>query len=794
MSTLSGNRSQVVAPVDAAAREQARLAALERQAALLAASGGTRKLELPKPADGEEKFDTGGSKLAELLARAKLGPQHSVPPPPPPSPEPPAYADRRDYNPREPAMPAEGIMNVEQDPLYQAGGFKEVAEAREGSPAGGGGRMAQLLSQAAAQQESRRVPARPLPPQEQQEQVAPSPPAGRLSPEEKDRILAATIERQQRMMAEARGIKLDEIADAAELAKQRLLSRAEMEARMGTNMPSTSAADDYMASLKRSTQKLQQEQPTNHNPYADARLKGVDSRASEDYILGLAQQSQASQTDDRRLAPNPYEYARPERDSNVAEDYIDGLAAQPTMASAATSANPYEHAKVERGANVAEEYIAQINQESRQQASPPPSRTEYSPTLAYGEALSDQHQPAPDKDAVNPYAHAAAAALESKMSGLAEETAELRRIAEIDSRPTIASAISQRPKAMTYAERLALARSNKGVVGSQTNLAAPTAQSTPNGQGDEGSSYVAQLQELIEIQQAKLKAQAEEAKAAKAATKAAKAASAKAASAAQEKQAIAVPRTPAPATPLTGSEGIDETVTRTLDLLNEHVRGGAAVGLRAALAAARGALQKEVHGVSGAATGVTAAASTAAIPEARKPAAAAPPAPAATISTPVAAAEAAQTKAPVVPVERSTTTAEAQAMAQSDSVLWRANALLTRHVERPLKGNELSSLRAALVAALAEVDADMGNTVQQAPPTQAPASVRPPPSAFGVQDSKWVSETTDPALAATGARALALLTKHKGGVGWGRGRLRGQEADAMAEALSAVRDMLRAEL
>ncbi|KAG5184450.1 hypothetical protein JKP88DRAFT_289942 [Tribonema minus] len=154
------NLCPVAAPVDAAAREQARLAALERQAALLAASGGTRKLELPMPA-----------------------------------PEPPVYADRRDYSPREPQMPAEGIMNVEQDPLYQAGGFKEVAEAQ------------------------------------QQEQ-------------EKDRILAATIERQQRMMAEARGIKLDEIADAAE-----------MEARMGTNMPSTSAADDYMASLKRNTQK-----------------------------------------------------------------------------------------------------------------------------------------------------------------------------------------------------------------------------------------------------------------------------------------------------------------------------------------------------------------------------------------------------------------------------------------------------------------------------------------------------------------------------------------------------------
>mmetsp|Transcript_20345 Transcript_20345/g.30090 ORF Transcript_20345/g.30090 Transcript_20345/m.30090 type:complete len:560 (-) Transcript_20345:70-1749(-) len=108
----------------------------------------------------------------------------------------------------------------------------------------------------------------------------------RLSREEKDQILRDTIERQQKMMAKARGIDPDKL-DPTNLAIERARQRQIMEAKTNTIMPSTRAADDYFNSLKQHSKKMSEERKLGFESGQRSENHRSSSNASEEYIDSL---------------------------------------------------------------------------------------------------------------------------------------------------------------------------------------------------------------------------------------------------------------------------------------------------------------------------------------------------------------------------------------------------------------------------------------------------------------------------------------------------------------------------
>lgn len=108
----------------------------------------------------------------------------------------------------------------------------ELGPLEGGEPGiSGGSRFSRMMNQARQnddRQEAGMAPrASPRSPQEVARRAAQPAP---VSKEEKERAIRAAVERQQKMMAKARGIDLDDpTLEGAELARKKALSRAQAE-------------------------------------------------------------------------------------------------------------------------------------------------------------------------------------------------------------------------------------------------------------------------------------------------------------------------------------------------------------------------------------------------------------------------------------------------------------------------------------------------------------------------------------------------------------------------------------
>lgn len=187
---------------------------------------------LPPVQPYREEHTTGGSRFSELLARAKgetpARPQ-AVPRRPMPPPETPIdyeqdhqWDDESLGSPELPDMPLKNEMpGLSLSPEID---YDTPSASSDRGP--GGGRFQRMMQQAQIND---------------QRQTSGIPPAGNQSPprsrpptpskQERERALKAAVERQQKIMAKARGIDLEDTSlDGPALARKKALSRAQAEA------------------------------------------------------------------------------------------------------------------------------------------------------------------------------------------------------------------------------------------------------------------------------------------------------------------------------------------------------------------------------------------------------------------------------------------------------------------------------------------------------------------------------------------------------------------------------------
>lgn len=260
-----------------------------------------------------------------------------------------------------------------------------------------------------------------------------------------------------------------------------------------------------------------------------------------------------------------------------------------------------------------------------------------------------------------------------------------------------------------------------------------------------------------------------------------------------------------------------------MDLLTEHKTVGL-VGeervreLREALAGARAVLRSETSETYGLSTVATPASS--------------PP-----LGTQTTAGQAtAAAAAPAAPAGREPSPGDLD-------TLRRCNALLAAHVHSGVTGKTLEDLRDSLAESIRIVDAQIGYDRPGGPPAgsgasrasqavepagrggaapgndgpipgsvngmhsvgsvisemgigKEPASFEPegdlPPATSG--SGRWVEEGLGEDEKRVATRALGYLLKHRGGKGYGRGRVRGAEAESMISALAEVTEILQEEM
>lgn len=197
---------------------------------------------LAPPPPYREEHTPGGTRFKDLLARANG--QGAPPPPASPSAKPrrvlppegaPDYDDDNQWeeetigSPDVPDPPLrQNMPGLDLGPELDYGGGGEA-----GASGSGGSRFSRMMNQARQnddRQEAGMAPrASPRSPQEVAKRAAAA--QAPVSKEEKERAIKAAVERQQKMMAKARGIDLDDPAlEGAELARRKALSRAQAEA------------------------------------------------------------------------------------------------------------------------------------------------------------------------------------------------------------------------------------------------------------------------------------------------------------------------------------------------------------------------------------------------------------------------------------------------------------------------------------------------------------------------------------------------------------------------------------
>lgn len=190
--------------------------------------------DLPSIEPYREEHTSGGSRFRDLLTRAKGEAPPNQPPPQPRRPPPPqgavdydsdeAWEERVIGSPDLPDLPLRNEMpGLELAPEM---GFD--GPARGGEAGVGGGRFQQMMQQAKSNEQRREAG---MAPKSSPRGQPARPPPTILSKDEKDKALRAAVERQQKMMAKARGIDVDDpTLQGAELEKKKALSRAQAEA------------------------------------------------------------------------------------------------------------------------------------------------------------------------------------------------------------------------------------------------------------------------------------------------------------------------------------------------------------------------------------------------------------------------------------------------------------------------------------------------------------------------------------------------------------------------------------
>lgn len=241
---------------------------------------------------------------------------------------------------------------------------------------------------------------------------------------------------------------------------------------------------------------------------------------------------------------------------------------------------------------------------------------------------------------------------------------------------------------------------------------------------------------------------------------------------------------------------------QVMDLLTEHKTAGIVgedrvAALRSALVATRDILRAETYGESAPSD------ATLAVPPAVRPV---------SVSIPQPASE----PAPTVSSE-------------DQEALRRCSALLRAHVHTPLEGEDLDALRDGLASSLRIVDIQAGGSSiadsESYSAIREPVSAEGgpeavPPSVGGIQsvggvlagmevskrperfepESKSDEETgwTDGSLAdyekGVATKALGYLLKHRGGKGYGRGRVKGADADLLVSLLAEVTEIMQEEM
>lgn len=204
------------------------------------------------PPPYREEHSSGASRFRDLLARSRgmdstitermgeaAGPPQgtNIPPPPlqsprPPPPRPDTYtnydnSDSRIGSPDLPDLPLKNEMPGMKMP-HEMGSEDDGARKEDGG-GGGGGRFRHMMNQAMVNDERMAMGGGAS--------TRPSggdgrkPQAPYITKQEKERALREAVDRQQKLMAKARGIDLDDpTLEGAELARKKAISRAQAEA------------------------------------------------------------------------------------------------------------------------------------------------------------------------------------------------------------------------------------------------------------------------------------------------------------------------------------------------------------------------------------------------------------------------------------------------------------------------------------------------------------------------------------------------------------------------------------
>lgn len=170
----------------------------------------------------------------------------------------------------------------------------------------------------------------------------------------------------------------------------------------------------------------------------------------------------------------------------------------------------------------------------------------------------------------------------------------------------------------------------------------------------------------------------------------------------------------------------------------------------------------------------------------------------------------------------------APASAENVETLRRCNALLAANIHAPLTGRDVEALVEGLESSLAIVKAQGGGVVatvsdpagQEAPRADAEVDAVPAyaggiqsvgaalsdmgvgnkPAKFEPEDDSsgdakgWLDGSLGDYEKGVASKALGYLLKHRGGKGYGRGRVKGREAETMVSLLAEVADIMEGEM
>lgn len=711
-------------------RQAAMAAALERQSRLTGVKSASEVQERLLPTE-EGAGAAGGSRLAHILGlrKATQPPARSEDEAPElrpgdsgasrfaglldgrfkPEPPPPKSAFTSPASPRQPIQATEDedavvkVTSIDPDaewddlPLPGYSGDDDVPsltpqaavpikQASSGASAGGGGgmsRMDVMMERAEAQKNMR--------PAETGADEAPAGPGG-MTKKERDAVMRETIKRQQNLMAKARGVDLDTLDDPSMEVRERLKVRMTIEAKSGTVLPSTSAADDYIDQLDAANRKRNAElKARKENPYKDAKAN-APSRSAQVYMKKLKNIDISDEVEfpESKLAPEDEAELR----------YI------------AKMLNPPKEAPAKR-------------------------QLTYAERLAEAKAAKAGNKPAPAPVA---------------MTQPSPVSAQKSTSSVVDSKKVISSAD--------------VTSSSSSVVGQQEGT---------------GTSYAAQLQALIDQQKKK--------QAATASSSSPTSDNSKKVDTPVKAQASARPSTPQTIPSQQTSKqqvpveagSIEEAAASVLSQLNALVQRGTiedGAKLRQELLALRSQLESETYSDG-------------------KRSAPTRPAPVVNIQYKQKQQEEIDEEDDSMPHNM-----QSRYVPETSRVRHAGSSVLSLNVAN----EELPVLKKLLTALLSEVDEAMAGlenvSMPKTEPKKLPApssqsatttTPAPAPRAFGEVESKWVQADTSQELRSIGTKTLGLLTKHRGGKGWGKGRLQGSESESLVQILEKLVQILEDE-